>query len=732
MRTALLVLVPALAAASCGNFAYDTASAGLAAGTIETLQRITLKSGDSALYGAQVSVVEADAFAVTISATFDAQNYFGLQASYALLDNGTTLQIIAGKLAKYNFAAATTSRASMAWVAAAAVSTHCSRCSLALLSSILMNPVAAKCSVDLAVDIVITLPASLSYQPVKCAYPTTEICIDIVPATPPPTSQDWSLVGCFADSPTTVFEQSGGSYFVDSPEMSVDACASLALNAANGRTLYVALKAGSQCYSTTNLALATQLGPSTECTTPCAGASNQTCGGDASLSVYEVLTRAPTLSPTGDAPCDCDCACLWTAIDALQFYSPLAQQIALDSALASRYAARDASLAYGFSDALAPLLRAQHETYASLMGDYAFCSCDTNRTLSPATSAPSSYPDASLAPTTSQTYLGCFEISWPDSLPTQRMTTTYAGPLASLAACEQFAADAGETLFGVMHGEYCLAGSSLAFASALPANALRCLWLSSGAEPCAGDASALCGGPGVFALYAVSASTTLAPTVSTPGLAWLGCYKDVNEGNDSRRLLAAELSVTAVASVSECVGNASALNVSLPVLLAVEGTRCYLTHDLAAATALGASSDCVYPCPADAAQTCGAYAGAFSLYELSFTQSPSPPTTLGPTPPTTRTPTQRPTPKPSRTPTRSPVRAPTMRPQSKSPTDRPTSYAPTLRPQEPTAGPSARPTTTTPSKRPSTTGKPTSTSSPVTTAVPSTTKAPTKRPTTSG
>ena len=144
------------------------------------------------------------------------------------------------------------------------------------------------------------------------------------------------------------------------------------------------------------------------------------------------------------------------------------------------------------------------------------------------------------------------------------------------ARCANFAATAGNAVFGVQNGNQCFHSNDLGAATFQGVS-------STCSVNCTGDASLKCGGVSQNSVYVM-------PT-------YVGCYVD-----STTRAMGTLLSVSSN-SLAACGAAAAAAGFSVFGMQA--GTQCYASNDLAAATAQGPSTACIAACPGSGTETCG-------------------------------------------------------------------------------------------------------------------------------
>ncbi|PNW74330.1 hypothetical protein CHLRE_13g604250v5 [Chlamydomonas reinhardtii] len=114
-----------------------------------------------------------------------------------------------------------------------------------------------------------------------------------LPSPPPPPPYHY---GCFRDNATRLLPVVLAS---DQKNLTLEWCAALARAA--GLKLF-GVQFSWFCFGGNDLAFATSLGPSTECTMPCGGNSSQICGGPYSNNVYAQNGPAPPSPPNPPSP----------------------------------------------------------------------------------------------------------------------------------------------------------------------------------------------------------------------------------------------------------------------------------------------------------------------------------------------------------------------------------------------------------------------------------------------
>ncbi|KAF8264818.1 WSC domain-containing protein [Lactarius quietus] len=92
----------------------------------------------------------------------------------------------------------------------------------------------------------------------------------------------WSSLGCYTDSPEKRTLTAGG--YPNPTGMSVEQCISICQYVRN--TVYAGVENGVDCYCGNVLTSGAATAPASDCNTPCAGNSTETCGGSNSLNLY--------------------------------------------------------------------------------------------------------------------------------------------------------------------------------------------------------------------------------------------------------------------------------------------------------------------------------------------------------------------------------------------------------------------------------------------------------------
>ncbi|KAG7290140.1 hypothetical protein NEMBOFW57_000137 [Staphylotrichum longicolle] len=201
---------------------------------------------------------------------------------------------------------------------------------------------------------------------------------------------------------------------------------------------------------------------------------------------------------------------------------------------------------------------------------------------------------AALVPATlAQTYYGCYT-EVPARALTGHSVIDYTG--MTIADCESNCTTLGFTIWGLEYSGECYCGDSLAQGS-FPAFSTDCNMA------CAGDPTAICGGPNRLSLYG---SSTTPPTVTPnphPAVTttqYEGCW---TEATGPRALSGASAYSGSAMTLTDC-GN-YCLNSGFTWFGTEYSSECYCGNALDVTSTLVADTDCAMACSGAPGEVCG-------------------------------------------------------------------------------------------------------------------------------
>eukprot|EP00879_Flechtneria_rotunda_P010453 GHRR01010929.1.p1 GENE.GHRR01010929.1~~GHRR01010929.1.p1 ORF type:complete len:962 (+),score=236.94 GHRR01010929.1:64-2949(+) len=466
----------------------------------------------------------------------------------------------------------------------------------------------------------------------------------VVVPTPTPTDLNITKLGCFKDSGARQVK----NLLKASTTMTSKECSQLAYAA--GYTV-IGIQYTNECWGDTDLASATVLGASTDCTNQCYQAPVGDCGGPLANTIYTVPAKAastpPAPAPVGGAPTDptptpvpapASAPLSNLNITALGCYADgTPRAMTLITADATMTVDKCAKLAYDIGYVVFALQYSQEcwgsssETTAKKFGT-APAKCTSPCVSDPAGScgggmANSLYrleqPKAAADPvivtpgpdpvvptpnpapvgtppttTLNITVLGC----WNDNGASRAVPIALkASPTMTVEECANlaWAAKTRYNVFAVQYGGECYAGKNETLAMRYgPANNCN--------SACYADPAGTCGGGLANSLYRLPYREPLPPVAAPTGQNWTykGCYQD-SLGGQIRRVPAALGTNDGEMTPSKCAELALAQEYTVFALQF--GGECFGGNDLDFATELGVLDEerCSMGCSGNPDQTCG-------------------------------------------------------------------------------------------------------------------------------
>ncbi|CAN0069455.1 unnamed protein product, partial [Ectocarpus sp. 6 AP-2014] len=418
---------------------------------------------------------------------------------------------------------------------------------------------------------------------------------DSTPSPTPSPSQEgpYPALGCYADdSEDRIMDE----LVLSDSSMTTELCELTC----EGST-YFATQYGRECWCGSADADYTVHGESTDCTYPCSGDADQTCGGFDAANVYRYpddSTPSPTPSPTTFVALGCYGDDREDRImdELVLSDSSMTTELCELTCLGSTYFATQ----YG-SECWCGSAGADYTVHGeSTICTYA-CSGDADQTCGGYDAAnvyrytAESTPDPTPSPTEAVSFVavGCYEDDPEDRIMDDLVLSD---PSMTTELCEETCA--GNIYFATQYGRECWCGSAGADHT-LHGESTDCTYA------CSGDADQTCGGFDAANVYRYTdgstPSPTPTPTEAAPFVA-LGCYGDDREARIMDDLVLSDSSMTTELCELTCLGST--------YFATQYGRECWCGSDGADYTLHGESTDCTYPCSGDADQICGGFDAA--------------------------------------------------------------------------------------------------------------------------
>ncbi|KAF2668728.1 heme peroxidase [Microthyrium microscopicum] len=399
-----------------------------------------------------------------------------------------------------------------------------------------------------------------------------------------PSSTAYTYLGCFVDSASNrsiVGDYSGDS--AQTIEKCSTYCSSFAL---------FGLEYGAECYcGSTNTGSPARSG---DCSMPCGGEVEETCGNGNRLSVYKNALYVPKVNPTIAGYQYAGC-----------FTDPLNPRALAGASTASNTMTPETCAAFCGPGPTYFGMEYGRECYcgaslaaASTQAPESDCSmsCSGNQTnLCGSGSRLSLYE----RPTTAggYRYTGCYS----DTVSNRVLQGSYTGGnTMTHEVCEQFCSSSSFTYYGLEYAAECYCGNSFANPTTIEPD-------TDCNMACVANVSETCGAGNRLSMFelidAVIPTTPVNPTI--PGYTYAGCYPD---SAGSRLLNATFYYDSSAMTVESCAEFCESYN-----YFGTEyGQECYCANSFAYTTSIAAESDCDFKC-AGAGELCGA-GNRLSLY----------------------------------------------------------------------------------------------------------------------
>lgn len=179
----------------------------------------------------------------------------------------------------------------------------------------------------------------------------------------------------------------------------------------------------------------------------------------------------------------------------------------------------------------------------------------------------------------------------------------------TIESCQSYCSTNGNNfpLAGLEYGQECYCGSGLQNYAAVGKSGCS--------EPCAGNASEICGSANLLSLYNL---TSYQPPSTVPQVGYYvsqGCY---NEAPNGRLLGGPSYSNASGMTVESCVQFCQASTPTMRVAGVESAQECYCASTLPGSATAASSSGCDVPCSGNRKEFCGG-SGLLNVYEYNAT-----------------------------------------------------------------------------------------------------------------
>ncbi|KAF2786750.1 WSC-domain-containing protein [Melanomma pulvis-pyrius CBS 109.77] len=373
---------------------------------------------------------------------------------------------------------------------------------------------------------------------------TTSPPLQITPSVGP-----YNFVGCYGEKGSKTLSEKS----TVSNDMTVEVC-HVFCGAMDPPYQYFGLEYATECYCGARLNPASALLDASSCSMPCKGSNSEFCGAGSVMQIYGLNATAATSSVVGRSSTAVTSATTTTVSVPASSRSTTSSQSVSSSASTSSSVLQSSLTSTSTvppappSSSVSSVSKISSQTTSSTSTQTTSSSQATTATTSSSSSNPTTLSSSSSTPISPSTpptptptptpsvdsydYAGCWTDPIDHGLPRALAALpaladpTSMTPALCATHCAQFAA------FGLEYSRECWCGPHPSANSSLAANQADCNM------PCAGDRSALCGGPARLSLYRSSDPAKISADPAVPAspignYSYAGCVADAAE----RRLL---------------------------------------------------------------------------------------------------------------------------------------------------------------------------------------------------